>query len=263
MELLRPASPEALETATPTDMACFPLVPFSNRVRNGRFNFGGREVQLSPNFPPEPHTIHGHGWQTSWAVEERSDSSLTTGFTHQADAWPWPYRARQHYKLSPDALEVTISITNMGDEPLPAGLGIHPYFVRTARSRLATEVDKVWLSDDDFMPSELVTVPREWDLNGLDPNSVSLDNNFTGWSGTAVIDWQDRHARLIMTADDLFKFLVVYTPAGEDFFCAEPVSNSLDAFNLADQGRTDVGVSVVDPGETLAGRIRFAPEVAT
>jgi aldose 1-epimerase len=260
-------------------MACFPLVPFSNRVRDGRFTFEGTSVQLSPNFPPEPHAIHGHGWQREWEVEEQTDSSLITGFTYDgndpvsSDAtatkgrgdrvaeWPWTYRARQHYSLTSEVLEVTISVTNTSDAAMPVGLGLHPYFVRTPGSRLETGVDGVWKSDENSMPSELVNVPPDWDLNGLDPDRVSLDNNFTGWSREALIDWPDRNASLTLTADDLFDFLVVYTPPGEDFFCVEPVSNTLDAFNLREQGRDDVGGSVVEPGETLSGAIRFAPDV--
>jgi aldose 1-epimerase len=261
LDLLRPASPRDLESATPTGMACFPLVPFSNRVREGRFTFRDRDVQLSPNFPPEPHAIHGHGWQTAWTVEEQSGSGLTTAFAHEADEWPFPYRAEQRYSLSAEALEVTIALTNTGDEPMPAGLGLHPYFVRTPESRLTTGVEKVWLSDVNAMPSELVTVPDEWDLNGMNPNDAALDNNFTGWSGTALIEWPDRGARLTLTGDDMFRFLVVYTPPGEDFFCVEPVSNSIAAFNLAAEGRTDVGMAVVQPGERLSGAIVFAPEL--
>jgi aldose 1-epimerase len=261
LELLRPASAEDLESATPTGMSCFPLVPFSNRVRNGKFMFGGREVQLSPNFPPEPHTIHGHGWQADWAVEDRSESRLTTSFTYEPGEWPWPYRAEQHYSLEAGALEVEISVSNLADEPMPAGLGLHPYFVRTPEARLTTGVEQVWLSDESAMPTEKVPIPDEWDLNGMNPKDAVLDNNFSGWSGTAEIEWPDRSARLTLTGNDPFEFLVVYTPAGEDFFCVEPVSNTLDAFNLTDQGRSDVGGAVVGPGETLSGIVRFEPKV--
>jgi aldose 1-epimerase len=192
---------------------------------------------------------------------ERSDDGLTTAFTHDADEWPFPYRAEQRYSLSAQGLEVTIGLTNLGDEPMPAGLGLHPYFVRTDESRLTTGVEGVWLSDENSMPSELVPVPGEWNLDGMDPNKVVLDNNFTGWSGRALIEWPDRGARLTLSGDDLFKFLVVFTPSNEDFFCVEPVSNSIAAFNLAAEGRTDVGMAVVEPGEQLSGWIRFAPEI--
>jgi len=63
-----------------------------------------------------------------------------------------------------------------------------------------------------------------------------------------------------MTADTVFSCLVVYTPAGQNFFCAEPATNCIDAFNLADVGRTDTGMLVVKPGETLSGVVTLTPE---
>ncbi|MDQ4144630.1 MAG: aldose 1-epimerase [Actinomycetota bacterium] len=261
LDLLRPAPVTDLSKVPPTDTACFPLVPFSNRIRNGKFTFQGREVELSPNFPPEPHAIHGQGWHSSWEVAEHSDTSVRTFYEHEAADWPWSYRAEQHYVLTPDALEVTISIANTSNEAMPAAVGLHPYFVRTPRSRLATSVEKVWLSDDDYMPTELVEVPDNWDLTDLNPDNVSLDHNFAGWSRRAVIEWADRGARLSLTASEPLDFLVVFTPPEEAFFCVEPVSNALDAFNLTSQGRDDVGGSILESGETLSAKVTFAPEV--
>lgn len=263
LELLRPASAEDLANAVPTGMACFPLIPFSNRIRDGRFTFGGREVQLSPNFPPEPHTIHGHGWQTEWEVEEQATDRLTIGYSHEADEWPWPYRARLDFNLSADSLQVTLGLTNEGGDPMPAGFGLHPYFVRTPATRLTAAVTGVWLSDEDSMPTDLVALPADRRLDeGINPRDVSLDHNFAGWNRAALVEWPDRGARLTLTGDELFKFLVVYTPVGEEFACVEPVSNVLDAFNLAQQGRSDTGMFAVEPGATVNGTITFAPEIS-
>ena len=49
-----------------TRAAAFPLVPYSNRIREGRFSFRDRAVVVPLNRPPERHAIHGHGWQAGW-----------------------------------------------------------------------------------------------------------------------------------------------------------------------------------------------------
>jgi len=59
------------------------------------------------------------------------------------------------------------------------------------------------------------------------------------------------------------RFLVVYSPPGEPYFCAEPVTNCTDAFNLAVQGRTDTGMIVLAPGEVVTVIIRFTPIART
>lgn len=260
VDLLRPASPEAVEERVPTRMACFPLVPFSNRVGYGRFTFRGRSIELPANFPPEPHAIHGHGWSAPWEVLDRTEDSATLEYRHHADAWPFPYRVRQRFQLAPDHLAVSMEVRNEGDESMPVGFGWHPFFVRTPETRVTATVDRVWLAGDDALPERLIPVPEGWGLaDGLKPDGLSLDNNFLGWDGHARIDWPEREAGLELEVEGPFGVLVLYTPAGEDFFCVEPASNSIDAFNLAAGGREDTGMLVLDPGRSVSGSMRLRP----
>ena len=82
---------------SPLDAACFPLVPWCNRIAEGRFAWDGAEVALSRNFLPERHAIHGHGWQSAWAVESHGPGNCTLVHRHDGTApgWPWAYLARQ------------------------------------------------------------------------------------------------------------------------------------------------------------------------
>ncbi|MEO8163951.1 MAG: aldose 1-epimerase, partial [Betaproteobacteria bacterium] len=63
VEWMRPASAEGIAEANPQMMASFPLVPFSGRVRDGRFVFAGRHINLPRNFGNSPHAIHGNAWK--------------------------------------------------------------------------------------------------------------------------------------------------------------------------------------------------------
>ena len=134
IDWMRPAP--SGEDFAPTDAACFPLVPYSNRIRDGRFAFEGKPYQLALNFPPEPHSIHGHGWQRGWAVAAQDDASATLAFDFPADGnddpWPAAYRAEQCFRLDEDSLSVEIAVTNRGSQNMPVSLGLHPYFPRSA-----------------------------------------------------------------------------------------------------------------------------------
>ena len=79
-------------------MACFPLVPYSNRIRGGRFEFAGRTVQL-PSRPEDPHHEHGHGWRHPWTVVRHEASTIVLRYRHAADSWPWSYEAEQEITL--------------------------------------------------------------------------------------------------------------------------------------------------------------------
>ncbi|WP_340117211.1 aldose 1-epimerase [Pelagibius sp. 7325] len=253
VDWLRPAPPGA--DLTPNDSACFPLVPYSNRIRQGRFRFAGRDHQLKANFAPAPHTIHGHGWKLPWRVMAQDSASLALFYEHDGSDWPAPYRAEQRLSLHHGALTVELAVTNTGDTAMPAGLGLHPYFPRTPACRLTASVEGMWATDAEVMPTELLDANLS---GGVSPDATPLDNGFTGFAGRAVIDWPERRASLTLEADAALSFLVVYTPAGKNFFCAEPVSHCTDAVNLAAE-RGDTGLQVLQPGERFAAAVRFVP----
>ena len=260
IDWLRPATAQALAGGDPGGMACFPLVPFSNRIRDGSFHFADRHVSLSH---PLAHALHGHGWLAAWRVVERGDDRLVLDYAHAAGDWPFAYRARQIFALAPDALTVTLSVENLGTSPMPLGIGLHPYFPRTPRTTLTAQTGPIWETDAEILPTLLAEPGPARDLGrGLEVDTIALDNCYTAWAGRAVIDWPERRARMIMTATAELPFLVVYTPAAKDFFCAEPVSNATDAFNLAAQGRTDTGMQVLAPKRTMHSTITFAAEAA-
>lgn len=262
-EWMRPAPPDAIANRSAGAMSSFPLVPFSNRIRDARFRFRGRSIQLPQNFGPEPHAIHGHGWRAPWTVVSRTEQELTLAYRHPADSWPWSYLAEQRFSLTPEALTVRFAVTNEAADPMPVGFGLHPYYLRTPHARLTAAVGRMWRADAAAMPAELVAAPPELapGAAGLDPNTTVLDNNFVGFGGRYQIVWPEWNARLTVTAEPVYSCLVIYTPDGRDFFCAEPATNCIDGFNLAADGRSDTGLIVLDPNDTAAGDVVFMPNI--
>jgi aldose 1-epimerase len=258
---LRPASDEG-HRGDILELSCFPLVPFSSRIRAGRFHFAGRDCRLPLNFLPERHTIHGHGWQNSWDVEEHSKRVAQLGYRHASDAWPWSYCAFQTFELGENGLSVEVEVRNTSDAPMPVGIGLHPYFVRTARSRITAHCEGMWITDDEVMPLRLSPLIEGKNIrNGLEPASGFVDNTFVGWSRQARIEWPEWNAELVIEASEPFDYLVVYAPLDGDFFCVEPVSNVTDAFNMMARGEADHGARILQPEERLKGTVLFRPEI--
>jgi aldose 1-epimerase len=253
-EWLRPTPAGALRAGHPDLAAAFPLVPYSNRIRAGRFSFRGRSVIEPLNRPPERHAIHGHGWQARWQPTEVTAATARLEYRHPAGAWPWAYHATQRFILTPSELTVELGLSNQSTAPMPAGLGWHPYFPRTPRATITADVRAMWLTDEERMPTELVAPPAA-------PFGRGRDNCFLGWSRRVTIDWPELGARLLMRAEPPLDYLVVFTPARRPFFCVEPVSHVTDAFNLAEAGRSDSGILVLEPGETLRTAVVLAPEL--
>jgi aldose 1-epimerase len=257
-DLLRPAGAACLDGGDPLFASSFALVPFSNRIAAARFAFRGRVYQLQPNLPAEPHAIHGHGWQSPWAVEQASADRAGLTFTHAVSGTPLDYRARQTFALHDDGLEIALELTNAGAGPMPAGIGHHPYFSRTDGVNLRARLDHVWLPDERKIPQQRVPLPAAWNFADGQPLApLDLDHCFGGWDGRAELRWPELDRTLVIEAGPAFRHLVIYVPPGQDFFCIEPVSHVNDGFNLLERGIQGTGVRVLAPGQTLAGAIRL------
>ena len=107
LELMRPSTQVGLAAEDPTEMSYFPLIPFSNRIRNGRFSFQGKKIKMLTNFPPEVHTIHGHGWKAPWTVSEVKENRAVLAYQHFPNEWPFSYLARQVFDLEESSLTVS------------------------------------------------------------------------------------------------------------------------------------------------------------
>ena len=218
------------------DTACFPLVPFSNRIAHGRFFTPDHAVSLAPNLPDSdhPHVLHGFGWLAEWQAGEVTAASATLHHQHPAGAWPWPYAAQQTFTLTEAGLTHHISVQNQGETPMPAGLGFHPYFPCNAQTLFHSLHRGEWQTTPDCLPTSLTEhgVPRDW-WAGQPVASRSVDTAYTDRFGPLTIQWPDRALSLTLTPSDNLPATVIYTPVGEAYFCAEPVTHTTDAINRA------------------------------
>jgi aldose 1-epimerase len=255
---LRPATPQALQQRDPLGVGSFPLAPWCNRIRDGHSRFGPLPVDLPPNVPNSPHTIHGTTWRHPWAVKAQGDDWMELVQQHhpaQAHDWPYAFDARQRLQLADDGLHVEIAVTNRSAHAMPAGIGHHPYFPHRPGTRLKTSVAAMWDSDAGLLPTQLVKpafLPALAD--GLQLDELVLDNNFVGWERRARVDWPDDGAWLELRAQPPLDFFVLYSPRGADHFVMEGVSNCTDWMNLAARGIGNAGGTMLAPGATLAGR---------
>jgi len=252
VDLLRPMTAEAIASGKGTNAALYPLVPYSNRIRDGRLAFGNEIIQLARNWPGVNHPMHGDGWAHAWQVVRGDARSAEIVYEHEPageqGGWPFRYRARQQYRLDEASLEIRISLENLEARVVPAGVGLHPFFVREADCTLTCRTAFVWRTDTEVLPIEYIPVPSEWDFSqGRRPDSVFLDNCFDGWDGRASIAWPSQRLRLDIKASESFRHAVIYTPAGQRFFCAEPVSHA----------NGQVGLAPLVAGGTLAGEAVF------
>ncbi len=253
-EMFRRSYAEAINDKQPLGMASFPLVPYSNRIGFGRFDWGGREIRLPPNFPPEPHAIHGTGWTAPWTLERLGPDAIILHHRHDADGnWPWSFEAEQHITLLPDALSLRLVVHNLSDQMVPLAFGHHPYF-DSQGATLSFGASEVWRTGSDNLPGNAEVPTGVFDFTSGEPvQGRVLDNGFAGWDGKAQIRWDNRPLGLDIEAD--MRAAVVYVPEGEDYFCFEPVPHIINALNLPDHGPQ---MPLVAPGASFEAIVRFS-----
>ena len=244
---------EPADVVEPRDAGSFPLVPYSNRLGFRRFRWQGVDHTTQPNFPDNPHSLHGVGWHRPWAWASDGPDRAQLSLEHAPDGdWPFAFEARQSFVLDAAGLLSTLAITNRADRPAPAGLGFHPNFPKRARSRLHIELSDRWESDAGTqLPTRRVPQP------GIDADVAHLDFDhcFEGWQGAARL----RDERLRVTITSSLPYLVVYTPPLKDIYCVEPVSHVSNAIHMAEPALH--GLRTLQPGETFEAwmRIDVAP----
>jgi aldose 1-epimerase len=254
--LMRQPDYAAIAAGSPRGGASWPLVPYSNRIRNARFPWRGRMVQLQTDALGREHAIHGDGWRKPWSVHEQSASAVVLKQNHPPDSfWPFAYEAQQGFALTAKGFTLWMALTNTGDETMPAGLGHHPYFHRTPDARLTAATRMLWENDSEALPLRKIATPPTHDFRKprqIDP--LGVDGVFVGWTRPARIDWPGARVALEIDADALFDRLVIYIPPGQPFFAVEPVSHDTDAVNRPGE---DTGLRTLSPGETLQGSMTF------
>lgn len=232
----------------PNQLACYPLLPFSNRVGGGCFEIDGRIVSVPCNRADESLPIHGDGWLSAWDVASQSHSRLRLTLDRSAAA-PYAYRATQTFALDGTTLTITLAIENAGSATLPFGLGLHPFIERDSDTLLAAPASGLWLSDRDWLSTEHVRTPPAWQFGVAYPLPEALVNHaFTDWAGWMTAHWPERQLMLTIHADT--GCFVLYTPPSRDWFCFEPVDHPINAMNLAGGGAAH-GMTLLAPGAQL------------
>ena len=239
------------------ETGCFPLVPYCNRIRNGRFSFRGREVAIAPNMATDPSPLHGHGWLSPWEVERVGEGEAEILFRHNPGEWPWKYSARQLFELDDEGLTIRLSCRNESDEPMPCGLGQHPYYPCTPETRLDTEVTHAWTIDEKVLPVEKVPATGRYDIRNRLVCGQDLDNGWAGWGGRARMSTPGQPFAVEMTSPDA-RFFQLYSPASGGLYVAEPVSHANAALNEPEERWPELGLRVLSPGEEMSLTARWS-----
>lgn len=247
------------------------LIPWPNRIRDGRYSYDGVEHQLALTEVDLGNASHGLVRWAPWRLVEQSDTSITVGHRlFPQPGWDWHLESTTTYAVAPDGLTVTTRVTNVGAATAPFGYGAHPYISIGDASVEDVEVTipgASWIETDErLLPIRTTPAggtpadfrePRvigEQSLNTAYTDLEVVDGRWTvtiATPGRPVVDVWAQAAALPWA--QVFSGKAEADQAGVHGVAVEPMSCPADAFNSGD--------SLVElaPGETWTGVWGISP----
>lgn len=250
-DILVPMLPGPFDPANWPKAGCYPLLPFSNRIRDAVFMADGTVVRL-PAHPPGPHALHGFSQRRPWSLHEAAAGPVMR-HEHEADAWPWSFAAEQRLALDADGLTVTLWVQSRAATAMPLGMGLHPYLAAAPEDRVGFAAAAEWAVDADYIATTLGSVPVRHDAP---LGTAPVTRYCAGWDGVATL-LRAGAPPVSVTAEAPLDHLVFHVPPGGAYLCVEPVSHVADAFNLAARGVAGTGHRMLAPGEEATASMRI------
>ena len=241
------------------------LIPWPNRIRDGRYTFGGATQQLPLTEPARHNASHGLARYLPWVlIDKKADAVTNRVRIHPQPGWPGTLESTITHRLTQDGLMVTVEATNLGATELPFGYGAHPYLTvgESTVDEIALTVPAasyLEVDDDRLLPLKLSPVQgTAYDLrDGRVLGSMSLDTAMTDLARDSDGRWRvrlvlgDRYAEL--WGDETMRWTQVFTggPKRDLSVAVELMTCGPDAFNA---GPTHDDLLVLAPGETFVGQ---------
>lgn len=244
------------------------LVPWPNRVRDGRYRFDGTDYQLALSDPDTHTAIHGLGRWARWTAvrHDRSEVTLALDVVPQK-GWPFEVRVEVTYALDPaTGLAVTATAHNHGRARLPFGAGFHPYLavrggslsdaeIRVpAARRLILDEQQVPVGEEDVAGTDYdLRAPRVLGDTRLDAGFTALDTE----AGRALAEVRTRAGGAQIWMGAAFGYVQVFTRddlgGAGPAVAIEPMTCAPDAFN------SGAGLVVLEPDERWHGTWGIVP----
>lgn len=222
----------------------FVMAPWCNRVAAQPAEVGSRTIDLAPNFP-DGTAIHGQVQDRSWQVVGPGLMRVAGG----GDGWPWPYEVTLGIEIDVATLRMTHRLTNASDEPMPAGIGIHPWFRRPLA--VAFSAERVYPSNIDST-SEPIPVNGLYDLRRRQDMPPDLDATWTDLRSpdVAQLSWPSLGIGATMRTTPRVSCLCAASPAAFDAVAIEPQTHAPDGLRRL-LAHEPGGLTLLSPGEEL------------
>lgn len=240
------------------------LVPWPNRIRDGRYEFAGKRQQLPLSEPERQNAIHGLARWVNWTLAtQTADSASMAYLLHGQPGYPHTLELVVEYRLDANGLTVCTTATNVGVSACPYGAGAHPYLTigtptvdsvilqAPGRTRLITDERGIPTGAEPVDGSEYdFRQPRPLGQLKLDTAFADLERDDDGRARVHLAS-PDRDRAATFWLDEGYRYLMLFTgdplpDVNRRSLGIEPMTCAPNAFQSGD------GLVSLEPGASFA-----------
>lgn len=241
-DLLRTPSQLGAYAREPFFWGCFVMAPWCNRIATQPVQVGGRRVALTANFS-DGTAIHGQVYNRAWQAEADGALTIMAG----ADEWPWAYEVSQRVSVVGPVLRIGLELVNRSDEPMPAGMGLHPWF----RRPLQAAIHGRGVHPDNTDSAPRPDAPRgRFDLHRLGAVPDGLDATWTQAASPLGLAWPNLGIEARMHIEAPAINVVAASPSELDAIAIEPQTHAPHGLRRLLGGEPG-GLAMLRPGGSL------------
>ncbi len=238
------------------------LMPFPNRLKDGRYTFNGMAYELHQNYQREGNAAHGFIYDKPFKVNGKTIGKtearlfLKYDYDGSISGYPFPFEVRLEYKLCAEkGFQCKTDVCNLSETDMPFGSGWHPFFTfgkPVDKLKLKFSVENHIIFDSGLLPTGLKKKYNRFDNYSV-IGARPLDSCFklSGTSGrhhTELVD-EDEDIKIVLwqeTGHTKYNFLQLYIPPSRKSIAIEPMTCNVDAFNNHD------GLIILKKGHTFS-----------
>ena len=253
-DLLRTPADPAHHADDPFFWGAYVMAPWCNRVQPGPMPIAGRTVDLPANFA-DGSAIHGQVFARPWQVG--ADGSLRVTGGGGGDGWPWPYEVVARVTVEGPTLTCDYLLVNRSDGPMPAGVGLHPWFRRPVALRIPAEA--VYPANTGSA-RDPIPVAGAHDLRVVRVPDAGLDGTWTALAGPRIeLAWAPAGISASIAVEAERTLVAVATPGQLGAVAVEPQTHGPDGLRRLEHGEPDA-MALLPPGESLSLTVRITVE---
>lgn len=222
------------------------LFPFASRIKDGKYNFSGKNYQLEKN-DNNTTALHGFVYNKTFklvdSTVDKNSCSVTLNYieSNNSTGFPFKYFISLTYTLHKNSLQLKVDVKNIDEHSFPFILGWHPYFFSDdlANSFLNFKSHKKVIFDNNLITKEIVE-NTQGDVFKL--KNKQLDDCF--FLQENKVSFSTPKYNLEITSSSNETFLQLYTPKDLPIIAIEPMTGISNSFN------NKIGLQTLEPNQS-------------